>query len=180
MSKKILILHASARKNGNTAILAAAAKAAAEKAGDTVTLLECTDLKIGPCHDCKSCFKTGRPCTFRDDFDDVVAPALEAANAVVFVAPLYWFETPASLRLVVDKFYAYFVSGRGLGVKSAALVATCGQSNDFVGMVHPYEQCVKLLGWKSAGILTFDQMNEAGAIAKTDAPAKVAALMAKL
>lgn len=105
--KKVLMLHASARANGNTAYLAKVAKETAEANGHEVKIIEATSLKILPCRDCKTCFKAGRPCTFKDDFSDVVAPELEKADAVIFVEPLYWFESPAAMRLIVDKFYAY-------------------------------------------------------------------------
>lgn len=178
--KRILIIHASARVNGNTAYLTKVAKEAAEAAGNEVTVIEATKLKIQPCRDCKTCFKTGRPCTFNDDFDDIVAPELERSDAIVFVEPMYWFEAPAAMRLIVDKFYAYETTKHPLPIKTCALIATRAGDLDLDGIVIPYEHTVKLMGWTNVGTVTQGLCINPGDVEKTDAPARVRELMGKL
>lgn len=88
MSKKIVVITGSPRKNGNSFAMTDAFIKAAEEKGHTVTRFDAAMKNVGGCHACETCFKTGKACSFDDDFNDV-APAIMEADAVVFTMPVY-------------------------------------------------------------------------------------------
>lgn len=49
--------------------------AAAEAKGHTVTRFNVGLSNVGGCHACETCFKTGKACSYDDDFN-TVAPAI--------------------------------------------------------------------------------------------------------
>lgn len=71
MSKKIVVVTGSPRKNGNSfAMTDAFIKAAGEK-GHTITRFDAAFKKVGGCHACETCYSTGKACTFDDDFNTI-------------------------------------------------------------------------------------------------------------
>ena len=87
MSKKIVVITGSPRKNGNSFAMTDAFIKAAEAKGHIVTRFDATMMKIGGCHACETCFKTGKACSFDDDFN-LIAPAILQAHAIVFTMPV--------------------------------------------------------------------------------------------
>ena len=83
MSKKIVVLTGSARTNGNSAAMAEAFIAAARAKGHTVIRHDAALMNIGGCHGCETCYSTGKPCTFDDDFNSI-AEDLLSADGIVF------------------------------------------------------------------------------------------------
>lgn len=174
--KKIVLLTGSPRQKGNSAALATAFEAAAQKKGHTVTRFDTARLKVAGCLACDSCYKKG-PCIVEDDFN-TLAPAIEEADAVVFAAPLYWYTFPAQLKAVFDKFYAFSVAGRPIAGKQCALLATCEEDDPaaFEGMRLPYTKSVQLMGWQPVGEVLVTGVNAAGDVHGTDGEARAAAL----
>ena len=76
MQKKILVLTGSARKEGNSNRMARAFVAAAEAKGHAVKLIDTSKLKLNFCHACETCYKTGKPCSFDDDFNTIAEDIL--------------------------------------------------------------------------------------------------------
>ena len=89
MGKKIAVITASPRRNGNIIIMTDAFVRAEEEKGHTVTRFDTSLMKIGFCHACNTCYRTGKACSFDDDFNQI-APAILEADAVVFSMPVYW------------------------------------------------------------------------------------------
>lgn len=75
MSKKIVVITGSPRKNGNSFAMTDAFIKAAEKKGHSVTRLDASDMNVGGCHACETCYKTGKACSFDDDFNSI-APVI--------------------------------------------------------------------------------------------------------
>ena len=101
MSKKILVLTGSARKDGNSNRMAHAFAEAAEAKGHAVKVIDTAKLKLNFCHACETCYKTGKPCSFDDDFN-LIADDILAADALVFSSPVYWYSVPSQLKAVID------------------------------------------------------------------------------
>ena len=124
MGKKIVVITGSPRANGNSAAMAAAFVKAAEEKGHEVARFDAAMMNVGGCRACCGCFKSGKACAFDDDFNKI-APEIEAADAVVFAMPVYWYTMPAQIKAVLDKFYSFFVAGREIGGKKCALISCC-------------------------------------------------------
>ena len=101
----IVILQGSPRAKGNTARLAdEIAKGAGTKAKVETFFLQ--SLNLAPCTACQGCQKPGsKGCVIDDDMGKIYA-ATQAADAIVFASPIYWFTLSAQLKTVMDRFYA--------------------------------------------------------------------------
>ena len=102
MGKKIVVITGSPRKNGNSFAMTDAFIQAAEARGHTITRFDAAMKKVGGCRACETCFKTGKACSFDDDFN-TIAPAILEADAVVFTMPVYWYSIPAQIKGVIDR-----------------------------------------------------------------------------
>lgn len=185
MGEKIVILYDAERKNGSTASLTKAFADAAEAKGNTVTKFNTADMDIGGCRDCRKCFLKGQACCFGDDFNKI-APALLAADAVVFVFPLYWYSFPAKIKAAIDKMFSFYIAktnGSGidydLSGKKSALICGAHQTDPaiFDGVRIPYELSLAYLKWTSIGEVYVTGLREIGDIGKTDGEARAAALV---
>lgn len=74
MSKKIVVITGSPRKNGNSFAMTEAFIRAAEEKGHAVTRFDAAMKKVGGCHACETCYSTGKACTFDDDFNTILLP----------------------------------------------------------------------------------------------------------
>ena len=63
-SKKIVVITGSPRKDGNSFAMTDAFIKSAEAKGHTVTRFDAAMKKVGGCHACETCFKTGKACSF--------------------------------------------------------------------------------------------------------------------
>ncbi len=180
MSKKIVVITGSPRKGGNSFAMTDAFIAAAQAAGHTVERFDAAFMKIGGCHACETCFKTGKACSFDDDFN-IIAASILTADAVVFTMPVYWYSIPSQIKGVIDRIYSFCVAGKDIAGKQCALIACCEEDDMTVldGVRIPYERTVALLKWKSVGEVLVPGVLNRGDIQKTDGVARAAALAAK-
>lgn len=177
MSKKIVVITGSPRKEGNSIAMTEAFVKAAEGKGYSVTRFDAAFANVGGCHACETCYKTGRPCSFDDDFNKV-APAILEADVVVFSMPVYWYSIPAQIKAVIDKLFSFVVGGKDISGKKCALMACC-EENDmsvFDGVRIPMERSASLMKWEMAGAVLVPGVLNVGDIEKTDGCSKAAAL----
>ena len=128
MSKKLVVITGSPRKNGNSFAMADAFIKAAQANGHIITRFDAAFKKVGGCHACETCYKTGKACSFDDDFNEL-APSILEADGVVFITPVYWYSYPAQIKGVIDKLYSLCVGGKDVAGKECALI-TCCEEND--------------------------------------------------
>ena len=181
MSKKIVVITGSPRKNGNSFAMTDAFIKAAQAKGHTVTRFDAAMQKVGGCHACTTCFKTGKACSFDDDFN-VIAPEIEKADVVVFTTPVYWYSFPAQIKGVIDRLFSFCVAGKDIAGKQCALITCCEEDDMSVmdGVRVPYERTIALLKWKSIGEVLIPSVLNVGDIDKTDGCQKAAALADKI
>ena len=177
MSKKIVVITGSPRSNGNSFAMTKAFIEAAEAKGHTITRFDAAMKNVGGCHACETCFKTGKACSFDDDFN-TIAPAILEADAVVFTMPVYWYSIPAQIKGVIDKTFSFCVAGKDIAGKKCALITCCEEHDMSVmdGVRIPIERTAALLKWEMAGEVFVPSVLNAGEIEKTDGCQKAAAL----
>lgn len=180
MSKKIVVITGSPRKGGNSFAMTDAFIATAQASGHSVERFDAAFMKIGGCHACETCFKTGKACSFDDDFN-IIAASILTADAVVFTMPVYWYSIPSQIKGVIDRIYSFCVAGKDIAGKQCALIACCEEDDMTVldGVRIPYERTIALLKWKSVGEVLVPGVLNRGDIQKTDGVARAAALAAK-
>lgn len=180
MSKKIVVLTGSPRKNGNGAAMADAFIRAAEAKGHSVTRFDAALRQAGGCRACETCFRTGKACSFDDDFN-TVAPVVLEADAVVFVTPVYWYSIPAQIKGVIDRLYSFVVGGKDIAGKDCALITCCEEADVSVmdGVRIPLERSAALMKWNMVGEVLVPGVLNPGDIEKTDGCTRAAALAEK-
>ncbi|WP_165174489.1 flavodoxin family protein [Desulfovibrio sp. ZJ369] len=180
MGKKIVVITGSPRKNGNSFAMTDAFVQAARTRGHTVTRFDAAMMKIGGCHACETCYKTGKACSFDDDFN-TIAPAVLESDAVVFTTPVYWYSIPAQIKGVIDRLYSLVVGGKDFAGKECAMIVCCEEDDMSVmdGVRIPIERSAALMKWKVVGEVLVPGVLEAGAIARTDGCAQAAELAEK-
>lgn len=179
--KKIVVITGSPRKDGNSFAMTEAFIKAAEAKGHTVVRFDAASMNIGGCHACETCYKTGKACSFDDDFN-TMAPAILEADAIVFTMPVYWYSIPAQIKAVIDKLYSFCVAGKDIAGKACGLIACC-EENDmsvFDGVRIPVERSAALMKWHMAGEVLVPGVLNVGDIDKTDGCAMAAALADKI
>lgn len=181
MSKKIVVITGSPRKNGNSFAMTEAFIAAAEKKGHSVTRFDAALKNVGGCRACETCFKSGQACSFDDDFN-AIAPSILEADVVVFTMPVYWYSLPAQIKGVIDKLFSFVVGGKDIAGKECALIACCEEDDMsvFDGVRVPVERSVALMKWKMAGEVLIPGVLNAGDIDKTDGCKQAAELADKI
>ncbi len=181
MSKKIVVITGSPRKNGNSFAMTESFIKAAEAKGHIVTRFDAAMRNVGGCHACETCFSTGKACTFDDDFN-TIAPAILEADAVVFTTPVYWYSIPAQIKGVIDRIFSFVIGGKDIAGKECALI-TCCEENDMSvmdGVRIPLERSAALLKWKMVGEVLVPGVLNVGDIEKTDGCKQAAALAEKI
>lgn len=178
---KITVITGSPRRKGNSFAMTEAFIRAAEERGHTVERFDAAFMKVGGCHACMTCYKTGRACSFNEEFDAIAASIL-ASDAVVFTMPVYWYSIPAQIKGVIDCLFSLVVGGKQVAGKRCALIACCEEEDRTVldGVRVPMERTAALLKWEMVGeVLVPGVLNE-GDIEKTDGCRQAAALAEKL
>lgn len=153
MSKKIVILNGSPRKNGNTSALVKSFTEGAEASGNMVTEFFLDSMNI---HGCKGCFgghsSKDCPCVQKDDMDQIY-PTVRDCDVIVLASPLYYWNMSGQLRTAIDRLFALEEGDhnflRGHGRASALLMAAEG--TDFKDVLLYYDHLMEYLKWENLG-----------------------------
>lgn len=180
MSKKIVVLTGSPRKNGNSFAMTDAFVEAAKESGHTVTRYDVAFMTIGGCRACDTCYKSGKACSYDDDFNQI-APDILEADAVVFTMPVYWYTMPAQIKAALDKMYAFAVAAKDIAGKECALITCCEENDTSVmdGVRFAYSRSTALMQWKSVGEVLVPGVQNPGDVIGTNGIAQAKALAAK-
>jgi len=135
MSKKIMVLSGSPRKNGNTNTVVEWFAEGAKGAGASVELIDVTRLKsrFGGCIGCMGCQKSEKyECAVDDEVKPVLA-RIPDADVVVFATPTYFFGPTAQIKSLLDRMYSLIKFNASTGGYShnlsglkIAVIATAG------------------------------------------------------
>jgi len=170
-TRKIIIIEASPRDNGNSTILAREVAAGARSLGAEVESVHLHGMDIRPCIACDACQGSlEQDCVIPDDLR-ALYPRLRAANAIVYATPIYWFTVSGQIKLFMDRCYALtFLDtepGEGgepaysvktdLGGKKLGVVLTYGDVDPFasgaVNAIRTFQDMARFLGSEIAGIV---------------------------
>ena len=181
MSMKIVVITGSPRKNGNSFAMTDAFVRKAEQLGHSVQRFDAAFMNIGGCHACETCYKTGKACSFDDDFNRI-APALLEADAIVYTMPVYWYSIPAQIKGVIDRTFSLVVGGKDVAGKKCALITCCEEEDPTVmdGGRIPIERSAALLKWQMGGEVLLPGVYKPGDVDKTDGCRQAEALAEKL
>ena len=178
--KKILVITASPRVGGNSGRLADAFIEGAKSAGNQVEKLDLRPLQINPCIVCDQCFSKGKPCVLNDDMDQVYQ-GIEANEIIVFAMPLYYYSIPANLVAAINRLYALWSHG-GYPKRQAMLLIAAGDSapDTFNAVDTTWRKILSHLEWPLLGTVYAGNVNDLGAVDKTEYPAAAKKLGASI
>lgn len=108
MSKKVIVISASLRKNSNSQALARAFAEGAKEAGHEVEQLSLRDKTINFCQGCFACQKT-MECVIKDDANEITAK-IGQADVVVLATPVYYYSMCGQLKTLLDRANPLFPS----------------------------------------------------------------------
>ncbi|MFP5211767.1 MAG: flavodoxin family protein [Acidobacteriota bacterium] len=104
---KILAVHGSPRRGGNTSYLLDRAVQGAKDAGADVEEVVLRDLKMSPCLEIYGCKKTGR-CVIKDDFQALHDKLLEC-RGLMLASPIFFYTVSAHTKILMDRCQALWV-----------------------------------------------------------------------
>lgn len=106
MSKKVLVISTSLRKNSNSHALAEEFAKGAKEAGHQVELISLIGRQIEYCVGCLSCQRTGQ-CVIEDDAN-LIAEKMLKADVVCYATPIYYYEMSGQMKTLLDRMNPLF------------------------------------------------------------------------
>lgn len=103
---KILVLLGSPRKNRYSEALADSFLEPLQEAGCDITKIRVSELNIHHCTGCDACQETGS-CILKDDMTEIYE-ALDSADWVVLVSPIYFNSVTGILKILIDRCQVYW------------------------------------------------------------------------
>lgn len=148
---KIAVITGSPHKAGTSALLADKFIEGAEAKGHEVFRFNAAFKNIHPCTGCNACEMDG-PCIFKDDIERELMPQLLAADLIVLVTPLYYYDMSAQLKTVIDRMHGRL---RRFDGKKSILMATAWNSSGwtFDALVDHFQSLVEFMHWQDMGMV---------------------------
>lgn len=101
MVKKVLVISASPRRNGNSDMLCDEFIKGAVESGATVEKVFTADKKIGFCKGCGVCNNTHK-CIINDDMSEILDKMVES-DVIVMATPIYFYTMNGQLKTIIDR-----------------------------------------------------------------------------
>ena len=150
---KILVLKSSGNKKGSSNTLADEFIRGATEAGHTVTEYDVFRADIRPCIGCGHCGMNG-PCVQKDDYEKTLKGMIKTADMIVFVMPVYYYNWPAQMKAVVDRFYSFTTELTGMKKKTVLISAAWDNTdNVFSVMEAYYRQLCNYMAFRDQGTI---------------------------
>ncbi|MCU1603959.1 MAG: Multimeric flavodoxin WrbA [Modestobacter sp.] len=160
---RVLVLKASPRRDGNSALLADAAATGAREAGHEVTVLHLDDFVEGMLRDCRTCRQDDGSCGIGDGYERLLVDHLVPADAVVLATPLYWYGMSGRLKSAVDRLFCFMSAGdpqsgtvlAGLPGKRVAVLIACEESyrGATLGLQAQFQELTRYLRQDLVGVV---------------------------
>lgn len=106
--KRIVILSASPRKNGNSDILCDEFLKGAKEAGHDVEKIFLADKRINYCTGCGAC-NTTHQCVQKDDMKEILDKLLQV-DVIVMASPVYFYTINAQMKTLIDRIVPQYIN----------------------------------------------------------------------
>ncbi len=124
MTKKILILSASPRKNGNSAMLCEQFALGAQETGHSCETIHIPSQKIRYCTGCGTCFLGEKSCPQKDDMPVILEKMIQA-DVIVMATPVYFYTMNGQMKTLIDRCCARY---REIQNKEFYFIATAAEN----------------------------------------------------
>ena len=165
---KIAVITGSPHKAGTSALLADKFIEGAQAKGHEVFRFNAAFKNIHACTGCNACEMDG-PCIFKDDIERELMPQLLAADLIVLVTPLYYYDMSAQLKTVIDRFYSRTYD---INNKQSVLLAAAGSNTPLTmrSITKHYQTLAGYMHWQDMGMVLASGCPTRDAVAKTNYP----------
>ncbi len=137
--KKVVIISASPRKNGNSETLAKKFRDGATATGNEVAFIAVRDVNLKFCIGCGVCQNAGK-CVLNDGMNEIYE-TVRNADALVFATPVYYYAVCGQLKTFLDRLNPLFPQDNKF--KEVYLLATAAEDEEYT-----FDGCEKdLQGW---------------------------------
>jgi multimeric flavodoxin WrbA len=183
MTKNVLGIIGSPRRNGNTHVLVSRILDGARNAGARVDTLFLADVTIKECDGCHACW-AGKPCSKHDDMSGLFEP-IARSDVLVFGTPVYWYGPTAIMKAFIDRFVYFNCPAHRAKIRghAAALAIPFEDTNPETAdlLVKFFEKSLSYLELDLAGQIVVPGVTRKGEVAeKADRMAEAYALGARL
>ena len=168
MSKKVLILSGSPRKDGNSDILCDEFLRGAQEAGHRVEKIRAAAKKIAPCSACYYCRNHGGACIHKDAMAEILQKMIDA-DVIVLASPVYFYSIDAQLKTVIDRTVARWLEVKNKEFYYIVTMADEAHSSadTTLACFRGYADCVE--GAVEKGVLIGSGVYEPGKVKHTPA-----------
>lgn len=157
--KRILIIAASPRENGNSDKLAIYFSKGAKESGNKATIIYLRHLNIHGCLGCEYCYEDKGRCCQKDDMQNIYR-LLEQTDIIVFATPIYYQAFPSQLKAFIDRLYV--TENRAFPINGSVLLATYATPGKAMSKftVNYFKILSEYHHWNVLGIITKDSLDE--------------------
>jgi multimeric flavodoxin WrbA len=162
MSKKILILNGSPKKDGNTAAMVDWFSQGARSKGADIEIVLTAFLKYKTlgCTSCRACQKSEKfECCVDDEAKPVLAKMAQV-DMIVMATPLYFFGASAQLKLIFDRMFSLYKWDNEAGTmetplkgKTLVLLASAYEDIGLGALEKPFALTAEYTGMKFESVL---------------------------
>ena len=107
MSKNIVILSGSPRKQGNSDLLCDQFLKGAQEGGHQVEKIFLGEKTINPCIACDTCQRKAGQCAHKDDMAEILEKMI-TADVIVMATPVYFYTMNGQMKTLIDRTYARY------------------------------------------------------------------------
>ena len=136
---KVLVITTSLRARSNSDRLADEMIRGAREAGHEIEHISLKNKQIGFCRGCFACQKTEK-CVIRDDAIEIAEKA-KAADTLVFVTPIYYYEMSGQMKTLLDRLNPLYPSDYKF--RKVYILSVAAEDEDYV----PEKAVSGLQGW---------------------------------
>lgn len=134
---KILVLKSSGNSHGSSNRLADEFIRGAAEKGHEIKEYDVIHADIRPCLGCNHCGMSG-PCVQKDDYENKLKDLIRQTDMMVFVMPVYYYNWPAQLKTVIDRFYSFTGELTRMKKKTALITVAWDNTDSAFDVVKAY------------------------------------------
>lgn len=171
---KVLVISASPREDGNSHILAEAARAGAQAAGHDVEHVFLSDYVERMLDNCRRCRLADGRCALDDRYESLLLDKMLPADGIIYAMPLYFYGMPARLKSVFDRLFCYTANSApqqaevtaGITGKTVGVLISCEESyvGATSGVIAQFQELTRYLDQSLAAVVV-GNANSRGEIA---------------
>lgn len=167
MSKRVLILSGSPRKNGNSDLLCNEFMRGAVESGSIVEKIRVAEKSIGYCRACYACRSKGE-CIIKDDMAEILQKMIDA-EVIVLASPVYFYSIDAQLKALIDRTVARWTEVKDKELYYIVTMADeeLASADTTLACFRGYADCIE--GAVEKGVIIGNGVYESGEIKNSDA-----------